>query len=383
MYVIIKAITTVIFRVIPKKRGRICVIDETPFSGSNPYYIYKYFVNKLNYSDIYLIQRNKKKRLKLKDYFIMATSSIFICSHASFKTSRKTICIQTWHGVPLKAMNYLDKSENIKKAEKWHKSFNKADYVLSSSDLYENIMSACIGIQKNKFIKTGFPRNDYLVSQTINRSLLLKQIKIDEKDIDKKIILYIPTFRSGHKKGQIEGSIKKGNIFSLEGFDLEVFDNLLQKNGYIMIAKLHPMEEKFYNKENFNTKNLYVLSTDILVDNKLDIYEVLSCSNGLITDYSSIYFDSLIKDIPIIFLNSDFSTYNDKRGFSLVPYKSWTPGPKVSNFEEFMVELNNVFCGNDYYSNERKRIKEIIFEENTLNNTENFYEKLVKNLTIK
>ena len=55
-------------------------------------------------------------------------------------------------------------------------------------------------------------------------------------------------------------------------------------------------------------------------------YDFLNVVDVLITDYSSIYFDYLLLNRPIIFHMPDLEEYQKKRGFILDPLDEWTPG---------------------------------------------------------
>ena len=79
----------------------------------------------------------------------------------------------------------------------------------------------------------------------------------------------------------------------------------------------------------------------------------------MITDYSSVYFDFLLLDRPIIFIPFDIKEYS-KRGFALEPYDFWTPGPKVYSLNELIKELK-VFINNpEYYNKERKTVNHLV-----------------------
>ncbi len=60
------------------------------------------------------------------------------------------------------------------------------------------------------------------------------------------------------------------------------------------------------------TDNLHILEDNYLRDKRLDLYEVVNAADLLITDYSSIYFDYLLLDRPIIFTPLDLEEYRKK-----------------------------------------------------------------------
>lgn len=48
----------------------------------------------------------------------------------------------------------------------------------------------------------------------------------------------------------------------------------------------------------------------LTVPNQMDLYEILPHTDLLITDYSSVYFDYLLLDKPIVFTPTDLGEYS-------------------------------------------------------------------------
>jgi CDP-glycerol glycerophosphotransferase (TagB/SpsB family) len=82
----------------------------------------------------------------------------------------------------------------------------------------------------------------------------------------------------------------------------------------------------------------------------------------LITDYSSIYFDYLLLNRPIIFTPTDLEEYRETRGFLLEPYDFWTPGPKVTSQKALQHEILKSLCDIKYFQSERETILSIIHQ---------------------
>lgn len=364
-----------LYKMVKKKHGRICIIDETPNSGSNARAMYNFITQEVKYEDVFITRKYMGKGMTLKDMYMVASSHIYICTHRSFKVSKDRVCIQAWHGIPLKGMNFMDKGETEKRTESWHKDFNSCDIVLSSSNLYEVLLSSCIGIQKSKFVKSGFPRNDFLtMSQNINKVKALSFFQDSNLNDETKIIVYLPTFRLGHKNNKLEGKLRKGNIFGFEAFDSKKIDENLKEENCVIIAKLHPMEEKILSNDDWVSNRVKLINSKWLEEKQIDLYEVLSVSDMLITDYSSVYFDYLLLNKPIIFINNDLKQYRENRGLLLEPYDFWTPGHKVSNQREFMQAISNCIKEPNSFSPERKQIREMIIETEDTNNCKRLWD---------
>ena len=367
------------FRFIRPHKNRVCIVDGTPNSGSNSRAMYDYIVNTVNHKDVVLVDKLLWRGMSLRDFFEVASSYIYITTHGSVNIPSNRILIQAWHGIPLKCMNYMDRYIDKGEAERWHRDFNYSDWVLSSSNLYEVLMSSCVGIPKSKFIRTGFPRNDYLFeSDEVVKQSVLKLFGDARVTGSTRIITYLPTFRIGYKHSRIEGKLRDGNIFGFESSDYSDFNYSLEKSDYVIIAKLHPFEEELV-KGFDQCSRVKIVDSDWLKKNGFDIYHLLAISDMLITDYSSVYFDFLLLDRPIIFVTNDLAEYRENRGLLLEPYEEWTPGFKVETMEQLIGAIEEYSRNSELHEEHREHIRKMAYDEDARNdNCERVWKLLIQ-----
>ena len=118
-----------------------------------------------------------------------------------------------------------------------------------------------------------------------------------------------------------------------------------------MIIKLHHADKSQVPSVLLhNSKNI------LLYDDKIDLYTLLSRTDILLTDYSSVYFDFLLLNLPIIFMPFDLGDYVKKRSF-YYNYNDVTPGHKTKNWEEVLSALDDVIGGVDDFATERDIVK--------------------------
>lgn len=350
----------IIILLLPIKKNRISIIDLTCFSGSNSYALYEFILNNenINKYEVKLISNNSISfKEKIENFLYKVSSKIIITTHSAKKYRKNQLIIQLWHGIPLKSMGLLDNTYSNEWIKNDKKIFDDVSIIASTSKMYNTLLNSTIGQPGEKYRVTGYPRNDYLLREY--RDLSLNDIfkDIDEKN---KNIFYIPTFKNGYGQRN-EGNDKSENFFGFDVLEIEKFSDFLVRSNINLILKLHPFEEEFY-KNKFNSlklKNIYFLDSDILIKNKIDLYKLLTKSDLLITDYSSVYFDYLITNKPILFINPDEDEYRQTRGFLLEPYSYWTPGPKVNNQQDLQKEILNLLNSPGYYMEERRTMSDI------------------------
>jgi CDP-glycerol glycerophosphotransferase (TagB/SpsB family) len=344
------------------EKGRICIIDHAPYSGSNANALYRYLKNKItDKNDLVLIDLgsiNKNIIRFLRYLHELSRSQIIITTSGCFRIHKKQILVQLWHGVAIKSIGLMDKNLSQRKNKEVQHHFSNYELIISTSQFYNVIANSCFGANISKYYITGLPRNDLLLkNDSVNR--LEKIINCDLKD--KKIIFYVPTFRMGFAD-RIEGIMKNHNVFGFNEFDYSKFYKYLENTNIIFFMKLHPFEEKLFKKniKKYNSDRFFLIELKTLTEENIDLYEILGSANLLITDYSSVYFDFLILQRQIIFINNDIDIYKKKRGILLEPYDFWTPGPKVKNQVELQKEITKCFNSDKYYVKEREVINSII-----------------------
>ncbi len=267
-----------------------------------------------------------------------------------------------WHGVPLKTI--LCMGEPNIQAKRQAYSINMR---FSTSNLAKALLSASFDYNAMNIKVTGQPRVDCLFK---NDNKLYDFLDIERNEY-LKIVLYMPTYRSGYKNINDGADIFGNNVFRFKDYDHIRFNDFLKENNILFLFKLHPYEEKLY-ADVIHGENIKIISHKELIRKKLDIHELLSSTDALITDYSSVYFDYLLLDKKLIFIPTDKDTYENNRGFNLEPYTFWTPGEKVYTQEELEKEL----LSNDNYKNERKMINDIIHTYQDGDNCKRVYDEI-------
>ncbi|RHW54256.1 CDP-glycerol glycerophosphotransferase family protein [Lactobacillus bombicola] len=327
--------------------NKIVILNGAGRSGSNGYLFGKYMKEAHSEYKVTLVEPWPSSHLSFAIWREIGAAKYVVTTHQPFKIHKKQINIQFWHGIPLKRMgimaNNTNRKTDLRNQYLWQKN---ADIVTSSSDLYESLMSACCAIENDKYQKVGFPRLDALKSPTISQSQLLHDLfKI--VDDQAQIGIYLPTFRYEMQDSQVLAQIKAGNFLTLPDFDVEQLNCALKKQHQYLVVKLHPYEMSFFEHLTSQFSNIAFLNNDYLFEHDYDLYELLGATNFLITDFSSIYFDYLNLDQPIIFLTNYLTEYENTRGLLLSPYEQVVPGICVKNQQELLVALTN---SDEYHS---------------------------------
>ncbi len=250
-------------------------------------------------------------RYSLKGIWCCLRGKVYIFDNyskdISFWLSGGAVKINLWHGIPLKKIqkdNCFDQVRNSKKwSDRWRYALRRmtdekpSHYILTTSKKLISIFSSAFGTKR--VLTSGYPRNDSLLSEKIS-NLKTKQEIQDEKRLFKiyqqekfeKIIFYMPTFRDSEEK-----------FFHIISF--ERLNRYLLENKYLLCVKLHPkskLEKKFHELEKEKSPIIVLHSED-------DPYIFLKKADMLITDYSSIFFDYLYLNRPLVFFDYDKEEY--------------------------------------------------------------------------
>lgn len=298
-------------------------------------------------------------------------SKVIVTTHGLSKLNSRAIHIELWHGFPAKKMALMDPRER--------RIEYKPDLICVHSSLDRIAMNACFGLTIDRYVITGAPRNDYLFTESGRRNLE----KVFSTSLDTvKTVLFAPTFRVGYKN-YIEGDrqIHARNIFGFKMFSYESFLSFLQNNNIILFVKLHPFEERILREQfkDLRTEAVRFIDSQLLKEAGMDLYKLLNGFDLLITDYSSIYFDWLLLDRPVIFVPVDYKEYCETRGGPLLePFDFWAPGPKCTDQLNLENEILRCLSNESYYEKERKMIRDLVHQYKDGRSTDRVIELIEK-----
>lgn len=233
-------------------------------------------------------------------------------------------CLQFWHGLPIKTVGFAEIASGVnmdeEKARYLTQCYSGYRAVASTSDW---VTSQCFShiFKADEFLALGYPRNDALLSPANKHSLINVDTKLyarllRHKKSGGRILFYMPTFRD-----------TGGDFLSDQALDIQELSLLCKKHNALFVAKFHPYipVDAFYGLENF-----------IVCKSTTDAYPLLPLTDGLITDYSSIYYDYLLLDKPVIFYPYDFEKYTSQDRALFFDYASIAHGPVAHSQQEFL-----------------------------------------------
>lgn len=354
---LLNAILKLANSIIPKNKKKIIFISKPDYSD-NAKSFYEFVEKKSNHSIIWIVEDLEKldelnsqgiktyKNYSINAIFSIITSKYIVSTHNHFLSikSKNQKYIALWHGMPLKTIYFLEKD--------YDKNLKFIDYTISTSNIMRLAISASFNLDPRKVLITGQPRNDYLFNSKIDINNLINS----HKHKYNKILLYLPTYRSG--VGRNEGVSNYKNIVNIQEYEENNLNEFLKKNNYLLITKLHPAEEGKFKTEEYS--NIKLLNTKQFNNKKISLNEILNSVDLLITDYSSVYFDYLILNRPILFTNMDEKEYMRDRGIIFDNPDFWRPGPKVRNIENFTKEIETLFNDSNYYRKEREEVNSLV-----------------------
>ena len=252
-----------------------------------------------------------------------------------------TQLVQLWHACGLmKNMGYSAPakswgiSEKDKKMYPMHNNYTLASV---SSERVRYGYHKAFQCDFNTIKAIGSPRTDIYYDETFKANAKKEVLKLFPNIGDRKIVLYAPTFRGK--------SIPKS--FLPRFIDYDVFNEALS-DKYAFVVKFHPLmaQGKLSEADRLTNQGFLFDATD-----KLTPEVALCAADILITDFSSIMFEYMLLERPLISFIPDIDEYAGGRGF-FDKYDKLAPGPYVVTQEKLLEAILNV---DDWFDKERVR----------------------------
>lgn len=200
-------------------------------------------------------------------------------------TGKKTFYLHTTHTYLPKCMGLDDKLGPQFKT-KCH-----FDCSCAQSEQERRWQMSGYGIEENKVLLSGYPKNDILCNYTKEqRDILRKKMNIRD---GVKVILYAPTFRD-----EYYGAMKCP-------IDFKKWENVLGKE-FMVLFRAHPVVA---NGTNIDPSTGFILDVSTYADNT----ELMIASDILISDYSGIFFEYAVQKKPMFCYAYDYDDYISHR----------------------------------------------------------------------
>ncbi|MFC4587484.1 CDP-glycerol glycerophosphotransferase family protein [Sphaerisporangium corydalis] len=244
-----------------------------------------------------------------------------------FRAREDQICVQTWHGTPLKRVggDQRHMSRDPRPAAWYRQAAEVAnwDLLVTQSPWASEVLRRAFGYG-GEILESGYPRNDVLADhdRTELASAVRRKLGVPA---GKRVVLYAPTWRDHDRRnssvrldlGEARRVLGRDHILLVRGHMMQappVVPGLVVP-GPASLVRPGPMSRE------------YPFAIDVTT--YPDMADLLLIADVLITDYSSVMFDFAVTRRPMIFFGYDLERYRNSRGLYL-DLRTQAPGPLLA-----------------------------------------------------
>ena len=364
------------------------ILFDSPFYGDNAKVLSDYILkNKPNYKIIYLIERNQKvqshERVKyirrsyrvgakedapysLSAYYYATKAKYIFYTHSfewAGKRNENQLIINLWHGTGYKGSRTI-REENV------------FDFMLVPGDVFIKSKALYYGCEENRILTLGYPRYDLYCENNFEKvDTFLKSLSMDLRK--NKIVLWLPTFFSDVDLLVYDDPLP----YIYSGLPLIAtlqqildLDKFCGENNIKLIIKKHNFKHAWtpLDGDVDQLKNISILSDVGFKNFKVELYELLPLTSGLISDFSSVAVDYLLLEKPLAYVVKDLKNYEKTRGFVFDDPLIYMPGYHVYTLDHLSAFIFDVAQGVDKYQKLREEKMPLMH-----NKTDNYSKRIV------
>lgn len=248
-----------------------------------------------------------------------------------------------WHGVPLKTVSWDAELPDLPLLARvgLRTLYDRYHLVTVPGPDAVDPLASGLGLDPERFVVTGYPRNDALVGAFREDEPVVEGDALSwlrRLGDDRRVFVYLPTFRE-------EG------IRASERLPVEELEAVLADLDAVLVVKLHPWEDLDPGVVGGGSiRRIHALPSEV------DVYPLLAEADALVTDYSSVFFDYLLLDRPVVFFPYDRADYEATRGLYF-DYDAITPGPVATTDGELAEALRRALV-DDPHADARADLRE-------------------------
>lgn len=235
---------------------------------------------------------------KPKDILTIIKAKYWFCSAMelplqSFFERKKRTVIHMGHGMLYKKVGLMENGIKLYKKVYYCLVSSNFSFSIATSEFFVPYISRGFGIPISRVKILPQPKTSLVPNPVEVKNPILK----DSSSLN---ILYAPTWRP----------YSDVNIFPFSDFDLEKLNDFLSTRNVHVWLRVHPRFEQDIVKDLLDLPNVHLFSSSQYgeINCYLDYFDVL------ISDYSSIFFDFITLERPVLFFDYDVCEYNSKVG---------------------------------------------------------------------
>ena len=217
-------------------------------------------------------------------------------------------CVSLWHGMPLKAIEALDPV-----ASRPVPAFGTLH--LAASETYRQIMARAFRTRVEDVLLTTLPRCDVLTraSPLAPRDQDIREaLGVPEGE---RLVLWMPTFRTpANFRIRPPGMVGfRTFLDDVPGHTWRELDEQAGRARCHVVLKLHPwdalQDTEFDPQRAWGLEHVRLVRSPEWDRLRMDLYDVLAVTDGLVTDLSSVMLDWLLTARPLGMIGYDPDTY--------------------------------------------------------------------------
>jgi len=195
--------------------------------------------------------------------------------------------------------------------------------VIATSPEHAKQCEQCYGVTADRVAITGFPRNDNFFSikaPAVDQTIEILLAESSKRELP--LMAYLPTFRDDDSQFV---------------FPLLELEKMAERLAIMLVVKLHFVDGLRLKSYVPNPEgNLRLLNPMV------DANQIFPFLDGLISDYSSVVYDFMLTDKPLIFFVPDLDDYLRHSRGMFYDFNDVTPGPKARTLEELERALSAI-----------------------------------------
>lgn len=283
----------------------------------------------------------------------LLSSNTFATKYGPYQTA-----LFLGHGLPLKSLMGYEAPPGL-------------DYSIGLGKETNFVQAREANIPEENVLSLGYPRNDSLNKKSGKD---LRNILGDFA----KILVWYPTYRQ-HNLSTIQSAAVNSLPILHNESDAELLNELARELNYLIVLKPHFSQDISYVKK-LGLSNILFINDEFFVEHNISSYEFVGACDALITDYSSIYFDYLLCDKPIIAVWEDKEEYIKNRGFVIDLDYYFSGAYKVYSVEDFIQSLRILNIEGDLCQTERRNILKKVHDNIDFESTKRVVDFIEKEL---